>query len=395
MNEIKILGVKIDNITKKEALDKVRDFLISEKQNYIVTTNPEFLVGAKKDEEFYNILNRSTLSLADGFGMVLMSRVFPPKIKEHIRGSDLTNDILKIAEDGGHKVCIINWSGGLSNRTEIEDILRSSYPNLNLLVQDIKKDYSDLNLNEINKFSPAILFVTLGAPFQEKLIYNNLSKISSVRVAMGVGGTFDFLTGKIKRAPKIIQKIELEWLWRLIKQPRLRIKRIITAVIIFPYVFLIEKIFHPFLYRPNVACLLYKKFPDGVRIFVAEREDLPDHWQIPQGGTDGESLRVAGEREILEEVGTDKIIIKKVCKNLHRYKWGYGSMGYKHSNYKGQKQGLLIAEFIGDDKDVKIFPYDFITWEWVSIDKVLDKVHPVRRKAMEKFLEKLKEVEKI
>lgn len=259
MSKVKVLGVKINNLNKQEALTKIKDFLHSDHGHQIVTVNPEFLVKAKKDEEFYQILNRADLSLADGFGIVLMSHLIPPRIKSHIRGSDLTHDILKIAEEEGHKVCVLNWEQSLSKRPDIESVLKRKYLKLKFLIQDVRRDFKDLKIEEINEFGPQIIFATLGAPYQEKLIFNNLERMPSVRVAIGVGGTFDFLTGKIKRAPKLMRRLELEWLWRLIKEPKLRFKRILTAVAVFPFLFLEEKLVRPFFYRPNVACLMYKK----------------------------------------------------------------------------------------------------------------------------------------
>ena len=395
MDKVKILGVKIDNITKQETLNKIKDFLRSDRGYHIVTVNPEFLVKAKKDEEFYQILNRADLSIADGFGIVLMSRLIPPRIKNHIRGSDLATEILKIAETNKHKVCILNWEQSLSKKEEIAAVLKNKFPNLKFLIQDVRRDFKDIKIDEINEFRPQIIFATLGAPYQEKLIYKNLKKIPSLRLAIGVGGTFDFLTGKIKRAPKIMRKLELEWLWRLIKEPKLRFGRILTATVIFPYIFLKEKLIHPFLYRPNVACLMYKKDSGGIKIFLAEREDEAGHFQIPQGGTDGENIKEAGLRELKEEIGADNFEIKKAFKNVRKYKFTGRRNGYKYCNYKGQKQGLLIVEFKGSDDEIKIFPYDYRGWKWVDVDNVLNEIHPCRREGMKKFLEKMEEIKSI
>lgn len=244
MREVKILGIKIDNITKNEAIKKIEQFLCSNKQCQIATINPEFLVTAQKDKEFFNILNQADLSLTDGFGLLLMSHLLNCKIKERIIGSDLMNNLFKIAEKKDYKVCILNLKGGLSKKEEINLALKNKHPRLKFIVKDIKQNYSDLDISEIAKFAPRILIVGLGAPFQEKLIYYNLQKIPSIKIAIGIGGSLDFLTGKIARAPYFIKKIGLEWLWRLFSQPEQRIrrlKRIFTAIVVFPILVLLEK----------------------------------------------------------------------------------------------------------------------------------------------------------
>lgn len=399
MDKTRILGVKIDNIRKKEALKEIEGFLVSNKQHYVVTTNPEFLVEAQKNEEFYHILNRASLSLADGFGIILMSLFFPPRVKEHIRGSDLTEDVLLLAEKSSYKVYILNWEQGLSKKDEIKNALKNKFPELIAEIQNTDREGKNIDLRRINRFSPDILLVSLGAPYQERVVYHNLFKISSVKLAMGVGGTFDFLTKRIRRAPKLLRELELEWLWRLVRQPK-RYQRILKAILIFPYLALVEKIIHPFFYRPNVACLMYKKNGDKINIFLAERQDEPGHFQLPQGGTEGQSLKSAGRRELMEELGTDKFDVRASFKNVHKYKfrkYPYKKVNgdfYKHTNYKGQRQGLIIAEFRGNDYDIKILPYDFSCWKWVPVDKVLDEIAPIRRRGLEKFLEKFKGIDK-
>lgn len=245
MREIKILGVKINNITKSEAIKKIEQFLCSDDQIHIATINPEFLVAAKKDKIFKNILNSADLSLTDGFGLLLASRFLNRKIKERIIGSDLANDIFNIAEKKDYKICVLNWKKGLSKKQEIVSTLKNRHPRLKFVIKDIKRDYSDLNLEEINRFAPQILIVGLGAPHQEKLIYYNLPKMPSVKIAIGIGGALDFLTRKIKRAPFFVKEIGLEWLWRLFNQPKQRIKRlkrIFIAVVVFPILVLLEKL---------------------------------------------------------------------------------------------------------------------------------------------------------
>lgn len=244
MNKTKILGVKINIITKNEAIKKIEQFLRSNKQCHIATINPEFLVAAKKDREFLNILNSADLSLTDGFGLLLMSYFFKPKIRERITGADLTDNIFNIAEKKNYKICILNWKKGLSKKQEIAAALKNRHSRLKFIIKNVELNYSDLDIKKINRFAPNILIVGLGAPYQEKLIHYNISKMPSVRIAIGIGGSLDFLTGKISRAPYFIKKAGFEWLWRLFNQPEQkirRLKRIFIAVVVFPFLILLEK----------------------------------------------------------------------------------------------------------------------------------------------------------
>jgi 8-oxo-dGTP pyrophosphatase MutT (NUDIX family) len=155
-----------------------------------------------------------------------------------------------------------------------------------------------------------------------------------------------------------------------------------------------SRFIYPFRYRPNVACFLYKKEGGKIKILLVERRDVDNHWQIPQGGTDGEDLKTAGGRELFEETGVKNLIVKAVFPSLHKYLFPkkpapYGSKFYKY-DYKGQKQGLYIAEFLGDDSEIKINFWDHQAWQWVETDKALDVLDPVRREAFKIYLEKFK-----
>jgi len=205
MEKIEILGVKIDNLTLIKILEKIEYFLLSSRTNYIVTPNPEIILTAQNNTELKNMLNEADLSIPDGVGLKIASKF---KIKERITGTDLMNNILKKYINKKFKF-IINETG-LSSKKEV------------LQKANVKIDES----------YPDIIFVGLGCPRQEKWIKENIAKYPNTRLILTVGGAFDFLTGKQKRAPLLFRKIGLEWLWRLIKQPK-RYKRIFNATIKF------------------------------------------------------------------------------------------------------------------------------------------------------------------
>jgi len=238
---INILGVNISLLKKEDVINEINNFLISKNKHYINTPNPEIILKSLNDKNYKTILNRADISIADGFGIKLAGLTFKKNIPR-ITGADLVKDILKIAENKKYKIAVLNREKGLSSIKDIEISLKSAYPRLTFKVFNSKLDVNGDTLKEIYNFSPDILFVAFGAPYQEKFIYNNLDILESVKLALGIGGTFDFLTGRIKRAPKILRIIGLEWLWRIFqakgKRKLWRLKRIFNAVIVFSYKFI-------------------------------------------------------------------------------------------------------------------------------------------------------------
>ena len=385
---VNILGIKLSKLNRTELISRLDSFLNGSGQHFLVTPNPEIILRAGHDEEYFYILNTADIAVADGFGLVLAGLLNGQKIPR-ITGSDLTPSLLKKAETEQIKTLIINWKAGLSKADDLKNTLKNNFPNLIFEVLDTDKKVN-LSLEEnlkINLFKPQLVFVTLGAPDQEKLIWHELKNWPSVRLALAVGGSFDFLTGKTTRAPRVMRQLGIEWLWRLTLQPQ-RINRIWQATVVFGLKVLKSRFIEPMLYRPNVAIMLYKKTAEGFKILVVARTDNPKHWQIPQGGTDGEAIEVAGAREAREELGTDKFVLKKSFKNLYTY--NFKKLGkertHKKHGYKGQRQSLIIAEFTGEDSDIKINYWDHVAWQWVSPDKLMETVHPYRQGAMKTFL---------
>lgn len=391
MQKINILGVNIHKVQKDEILKKIHHFLSEDKYRYLVTPNPEIILKTKEDEELFYIINHADLSLADGMGLKLAGFIMGKNIKR-FTGADLTIELLKEAEEKGLKIAILNWRGGLSRKSDIEIALKNKFPKLICHIQDIDRAGKTIDKKALNNFQPNMLFSTLGSPWQEKNIYYLKDKIKNLKLALAVGGSFDFITGRKKRAPLFFRRTGFEWFWRLLMQPS-RIKRIYKATFVFSFKFLFWRFVHPLLYRPNVACLLYKKEAGKIKILLVERVGDKNHWQIPQGGTDGESLGKAGAREMREELGNNKFRKVLVKKNVHKYRFPENFMSKYNfpakfpEGYKGQKQGLFVAEFLGGDSDIKINFWEHSAWRWVELERVVDEVHPLRKRAMEKFVQ--------
>ncbi|MFH0969593.1 MAG: WecB/TagA/CpsF family glycosyltransferase [Patescibacteria group bacterium] len=260
-----ILGVKVDNLDRGEILEKISRFLSENNFRQIATINQEIILKAQEDEEFKNILNSCDLNVADSIGIKFAFWWLGGKLKCRMTGIDLMQEILKIADERKLKVFLAANNRGLSSWEETKDAILKIYPSLEISGANMDKNkvvgHQLLVIGEND-----IVFCNFGAPFQEKflnslkcdlpphlfkennnMVKNNLENSNlnenyglhnkrcggKIKLAVGVGGSFDYLTGKLKRAPKWMQFFGVEWFWRLLLQPK-RIKRIFNAVIIFP-----------------------------------------------------------------------------------------------------------------------------------------------------------------
>jgi N-acetylglucosaminyldiphosphoundecaprenol N-acetyl-beta-D-mannosaminyltransferase len=232
-----ILGVKVDNLSKEEIVGKISGFLSENKFHQIATVNQEFILTAQKDNEFRNILNNCDLNIADSIGIKFAFWRFGEKLKRRMAGVDLMQEILKIANEKKLKIYLAANSGGLSGWEETRDAIKRKYPELEIKGENISchswLDQESRGIsNQVQDGKDAdIIFANFGAPYQEKFL--NLIKSDKIKLAVGVGGSFDYLTGQLKRAPKWMQFFGVEWFWRLLLQPK-RIKRIWNAAVVFP-----------------------------------------------------------------------------------------------------------------------------------------------------------------
>jgi N-acetylglucosaminyldiphosphoundecaprenol N-acetyl-beta-D-mannosaminyltransferase len=221
-------GVGIDFIGKKKAFKTAKTLTKYNKKHQITTPNPEQIVLAQKDEEFKNILNQADLAVPDGIGLVLGASFLYGNKKNQCRfkrvsGADLMIQLCKDAAKEGKSVFLLGGEAGVAKQAAA--VVKNDFGVVEVGFWqgsiNIKKETAAEKIKtkaKINQFKPDYLFVAYGAPFQEKWIANNLKELD-VKVAMGVGGSFDYLAGKIKRAPLLIRKLGLEWLWRLLKEP--------------------------------------------------------------------------------------------------------------------------------------------------------------------------------
>jgi len=208
MNKINILGVNINNITCSEAITEVEKWLAEKKEKkYIVTPNPEIVIKAKNNEHFKKILNDASMVIPDGIGLIWAGKILGTPFKERVTGIDLMQRLCQMAENNNYSVGLLGGKNGVVQKTA--DFLIEKFPRLQISFAQEEWD---------NPSSASLLFVAMGAPKQEEWITNHLENIP-VQVAMSVGGSFDYLSSSIPRAPKTMQNLGLEWLWRLIKEP--------------------------------------------------------------------------------------------------------------------------------------------------------------------------------
>lgn len=226
----KILDVKIDELSLKEVMQKITGFLIDDKLHHIVTVNPEFIMTAQNDDKFKEILNLADLNIPDGFGLQCAAFYKRKKIGQRLTGVDLTWEIAKLAAEKDYSIFLLGGKPGVAEMTAKR--LRYLYRNLKIAGTYAGTPDEEGIVEKINQTHPDILLVAFGAPKQEKFISNNKNSLKC-KIAIGVGGTLDYISDMVPRAPKWMRSIGLEWLYRLFKQPT-RIKRIYTAVIKFP-----------------------------------------------------------------------------------------------------------------------------------------------------------------
>ncbi len=224
--QIKINGVKINFVPLKKVLKQVSTWSKYNKKHHITTPNPEQIIIAQEDREFKRIINDSDLSIPDGIGLVLTARLknglFNPLYKR-LSGVDLMLALCDLAEKENLKVFLLGGKNNVVQKAKKQlelsnkDLQVGYFNGAEEIKKETKKEKA-ITIRKINEFKPDFLFVAYGAPFQEKWIADNLKDLN-VKIAMGVGGAFDYIAGNIKRAPVWVRRIGMEWLWRLFLQP--------------------------------------------------------------------------------------------------------------------------------------------------------------------------------
>ena len=223
---MKILNVWVDPVDRKEAIHRVKKFLeTGTRPHAIIASNPEKNFSVPKDAVLYETFKNADLLLPDGIGVVLAARILYGVDLERVPGSEFIFDICNIAAKGSYRVFIYGATEDV-NKKAVDELI-NHYPDIEIVGRAngyVKEsDMPDL-INRINASGAEILFLALGSPKQEKWYATHKHQLHHVKVVQGVGGTLDTIAGTVKRAPEVWCKFQLEWLYRLIMEPK-RVKR--------------------------------------------------------------------------------------------------------------------------------------------------------------------------
>lgn len=220
MEKVNILGVEVDKVNIGGAVDEIFKMLSEDRPHAIYTPNSEIIMLAYKDEEFKNILNNADMLTADGIGVVYASKILKNPIEERAAGYDIACGVIDRIAETGHGLYLFGGKPGVAEKAK--ENIEKKHPFIRVV--GTHNGYFDASqvseiIDDINNSGADILFVCLGAPAQEKWINENMHKLK-VRVCMGVGGSIDVIAGVAERAPEKWCNMGLEWLYRLLKQPK-------------------------------------------------------------------------------------------------------------------------------------------------------------------------------
>ncbi len=230
-----VLGLRYDNCTMDEAVALGKGLLLGDKPAVVVTPNAEIAYEAMRDPAFRDLLNRADLILPDGAGVVLGAKILKTPLKQKVAGIDWAANMLRVFAETGTPLFLLGSKPGIGELAAEQMKLRAP----GLIVCGIRdgyfKDEADV-VEQINDSGAKALFVCLGAPKQEHFMFNHQAELTSVRVMAGLGGSLDGFAGTVKRAPGWMIKLNLEWLYRLIKEPKrfgrmLRLPKFIFAAL--------------------------------------------------------------------------------------------------------------------------------------------------------------------
>jgi len=214
------LGVPVHAVTMAQTLALVEQYMVEPRLHQIATVNPEFVMAAQDDAGFRRVLHSADLCIPDGVGLLFAARRQGRPLPERVPGSELIYRLAELAAARGWPLFLLGAAPGVAE--EAAHRLVERYPGL--IVSGTFAGSPAVEENEditrrINDSGASLLFVAYGAPKQDKWIDRNREALPTVRVAVGVGGSLDFVTGRAVRAPRWMQRLGLEWLHRLYKEP--------------------------------------------------------------------------------------------------------------------------------------------------------------------------------
>lgn len=231
---IDVMGVGFDNVTMDEALERAKTLLAQPGPAYCVTPNAEIVYEAMHDEAFRAILNGAALVLPDGAGTVLGAKLLGTPLKQKVAGIDFSANLLGILAETGKRLYLLGGKPGIAEKAA-ENMIKK-HPGLCICgtADGYFRDEAPV-IEKINAAKPDALFVCLGAPKQEIFMHAHCADLA-VPLMIGLGGSLDGFAGTVKRAPDWMIRLQLEWLYRLIKEPKrigrmMRLPKFVLAVL--------------------------------------------------------------------------------------------------------------------------------------------------------------------
>ena len=212
------MGVQFDNLTKQEFAGRAREMFKTRRKGYVVTPNAEIVYEAVQDPAFRDLLNGAALVLPDGAGVVLGAKILGTPIREKVAGIEFGETVCAILAETGGRAYFLGGKPGIAEKAA--ENLGKKYPGLTVCgtADGYFKDEASV-IAAINEAKPDALFVCLGAPKQEKFIKTHFDELDATMM-LGLGGSLDGYAGVVQRAPKWMIDLSLEWLYRLIKDPK-------------------------------------------------------------------------------------------------------------------------------------------------------------------------------
>jgi len=227
--QVHLFGMDLDNLTMGEAVERiVEEFACIRSRAMVVTPNVDVAVQLERDPQLRADYAEASMMFADGAPLIVASRLFGSPLKERVAGSDLFPLLCGRARDKGLRVMLLGGGDGVAQAAASN--LSAKYPGLQILAYtpsigfDAKPEECARIVDCINEYRPHLLFLGVGTPRQERWIAKYQESYCPC-VSMGIGGSFDFEAGRIKRAPRLMRKTGLEWLYRLLKEPRRLFRR--------------------------------------------------------------------------------------------------------------------------------------------------------------------------
>ncbi len=234
--KLNILGIEYDNVFQNEALDIVISFLDSDNCKTVVTPNSEIAQLCIENKEVKTAINSADLIIADGIGVIYASKILKKPLKQKVAGIDIAYLLLPILEKEQKSLFLLGGNEGIAELAKKN--IKEKYPNINICgTQNGYFENEKEVIDKINAISPDVIFVCLGFPKQE-IFMSKYKNIINAKVMLGLGGTLDIIAGNKKRAPEFFINLKLEWLYRLIKEP----KRIVRMLKLPKYLFFAIKI---------------------------------------------------------------------------------------------------------------------------------------------------------